>query len=353
MRFFQLARPFIHAIPPETAHAIAIAALRAGLLPPSPQRLFPELQVNLWGIAFPNPVGMAPGFDKNAECIDGLLAQGFGYVETGTVTPLPQPGNPQPRMFRLKEDEAVINRLGFNNVGLAQYKANLLAAKKHGVVGVNIGKNKDTQNAVDDYRIGLEALYAHADYVTVNISSPNTAGLRDLQQKDALENLLGELLTLRAELHKQTGMFRPLLLKIAPDLTEADKENIAAVCMEKAIDGLIVSNTTVQRPPNLRGSARAEAGGLSGKPLFALSTEALRDMYRLTHGKIPLIGVGGIGSAQDAYAKIKAGASLVQLYSALVYQGFGLVERINRGLARLLQKDGLKNIAAAVGADAR
>lgn len=348
MDYYSVLGRFIRLLPAETAHTAAIQALRSSLIPASRPVEHEALQSTCFGLAFSNPVGMAAGFDKNAEVVDGLLKQGFGFVEAGTVTPLPQPGNPRPRMFRLAEDEAVINRLGFNNEGLHVFVQNLRKRKEKGIVGANIGKNKESLDALYDYVTSLEAVYAHADYITVNISSPNTVGLRDLQQKNALSELIMAVTRKRDEL-AAASVRKPVLYKIAPDLNPSDKEDIAEVALAHRVDGLIVSNTTVSRPATLKSSFAAEKGGLSGKPLFALSTETLTDMYRLCGGRIPLIGVGGIASAEDAYIKIKAGASLVQLYSALVYKGFGLVRQINEGLTGLLERDGFKNITAAVG----
>lgn len=307
------------------------------------------LKQTLCGLTFENPVGLAPGFDKNAEAIAGLQHQGFGFLELGTVTPRPQEGNPKPRIFRLVQDEAVINRLGFNNKGLEVYCHNLQSAPRSLPLGANIGKNKDTLEALDDYLPCLEAVAPLADYVTINISSPNTAGLRDLQERTQLEKLLKGLIEKRDSFSKRV----PLFLKIAPDLSMDDKKDIAHIAMDLQIDALIISNTTVDRPLSLRSPHRQEKGGLSGKPLFSPSTAALAEIYGYTQGKIPLIGVGGISSGLDAYQKIRAGASLVQLYSALVYQGFDLVTRINRDLAGLLAQDGFTSISDAVGIESR
>lgn len=290
---------------------------------------------------------MAAGFDKNAEAVDALLAQGFGFVEAGTCTPKPQAGNPKPRMFRLTEDAAVINRLGFNGRGKDVFVANLRRRGGRGIVGANIGKNRDTQDTIADYVAMLEAVAPHVDYITVNISSPNTEGLRALQEKDALETLISALFATRSGMDRHL----PLLFKIAPDLDAAGQGAVAAVALERGIDGLIIGNTTVSRPESLRSRNRNEKGGLSGRPLFALSTEVLRNMYRFTEGRIPLIGVGGIASGADAYAKIRAGATLVQLYTAFVYQGFSLLQEIHSSLAALLERDGFKSIGEAVGAD--
>jgi dihydroorotate dehydrogenase len=348
---FTLLRPLLHRLPPETVHALGLR-----LLPPPFMKLkpAPELAVEAFGLAFANPIGLAAGFDKNAVAINRLLMQGFGFVEAGTVTPKPQPGNPKPRIFRLTEDEAVINRLGFNNDGLAEFVRHFERRdRRKGIAGANIGKNKDAVDAAADYVTGLRAVYPHADYITINISSPNTQGLRDLQQKDALGELLATLEHARQGCIDRYNKRVPLLLKVAPDLTMHEKEAIAQQVLAHGIDGLIVSNTTVLRPDSLLSEHRHEQGGLSGRPLFILSTETLKDFYRLTGGKLPLVGVGGIASAQDAYMKIRAGATLVQLYSALVYQGFGLVRKIHTELRHLLTRDGFAQIGQAVGIDSR
>ncbi|MFW0777980.1 MAG: quinone-dependent dihydroorotate dehydrogenase [Rickettsiales bacterium] len=352
MQLFSLIRPIIHLLPPEQAHNLGLFALAHGLLPAAKPFDDPMLHVDVMGLHFSNPVGLAAGFDKNAIAVDGLLAQGFGFVEAGTTTPRPQPGNDRPRIFRLKEDEAVINRLGFNNHGHEIFTRNFCVHGKHnGVVGANIGKNKDSADALHDYAHGIKAVYAMADYITINISSPNTKGLRDLQQQEALDILLKELMKVRNESADISHRKVPLILKVAPDLTKEQKQDVAKLVMAHKLDGMIVSNTTISRPDALRSANKKEEGGLSGKPLSGLSTEALADFYRLTSGTIPLIGVGGIASAEDAYAKIRSGASLVQLYTALVYQGFGVVREIQHGLVELLKRDGFTNITQAIGAD--
>jgi dihydroorotate dehydrogenase len=346
MSLYCLLRPLVFQFPPERAHGLAVRALAHGLVPPCPARPSEALRVACFGLSFPSPVGLAAGFDKNAEVTAPLLAQGFGFVEAGTVTPRPQEGNPQPRLFRLEEDAALINRLGFNNEGMEAVRARLERRRREdGIVGINIGKNKDTEHAADDYRLLLRELGALAEYVTVNISSPNTAGLRDLQHKEALASLLGALLEERARLPRPVK----LLLKIAPDLDDAALEAVAQTVRALRVDGVILGNTTLGRPETLKSPHRNEEGGLSGAPLMARSTERLRSFYRLTEGEIPLIGVGGVGSAADALEKIRAGASLVQLYSALVYQGFGLVRRITRGLEEELRRTGAKHISELVG----
>jgi dihydroorotate dehydrogenase len=347
--YYRLAGPLVRLLDPEAAHGLAVRMLKTGLVPCQPRVDHPALAVKVWGLNFLNPVGLAAGFDKNAEVPDAMLGQGFGFVEIGSVTPRPQPGNPKPRMFRLPEDQAVINRMGFNNEGLDAVAARLAARRRTGIVGANLGKNKDTEDAAEDYAIGAARLAPLSDYLVVNVSSPNTPGLRALQGRTPLERLLART---RAAI-PAGAKHRPLLLKIAPDLAEADLADIAAVAMAGGCDGLIVSNTTVSRPETLVSAHRAETGGLSGAPLFDMSTQVLRRMYRLTGGNVPLIGVGGIASGLDAYVKIRAGASLVQVYSALVYQGMGLVTRIKRELVDLLARDGFSRITDAVGLDHR
>lgn len=302
------------------------------------------------GLEFSNPVGLAAGFDKHAEVPDDLLGLGFGFVEVGSVTPRPQPGNPRPRVFRLEEDRAVINRYGFNSQGLAVAAERL--RKRHGrsgIVGVNVGANKDSQDPVADYVEGVGELAGLASYFVINISSPNTPGLRTLQARDSLDALLDHVLAARRKGGAQNSA--PLIVKIAPDLSPEDCHDIAEVLLARGVDGLIVSNTTTARPA-LRSDSRDEVGGLSGVPLLEPSTKILAEMYRLTEGKLPLIGTGGIASGHDAYRKIRAGASLVQLYTALVFQGPRLIGQIKQELADLLTTDGYDNIAQAVGADA-
>ncbi len=348
---YPLTGPLLRLLDPERAHALAVWAAARGLTPRQRAPDPPLLACRLWGRRFPNPIGLAAGFDKDARAADALLDMGFGFVEIGTVTPKPQPGNPRPRMFRLREDGAVINRMGFNSGGAAAAAARLARRQRRGVVGVNLGKNKDTADAAADYESGVEALAPLADYVVINVSSPNTPGLRALQGRAPLEALVARVrAALDARVPEATP---PLLLKVAPDLTDDDRGDIAAVALAGGLDGLIVTNTTVGRPPSLRSRHRDEVGGLSGRPLFALSTEVLSDLYRRTEARLPIIGVGGIASGADAYAKIRAGASLVQLYTALVYQGPALVGRIKTDLARRLAADGFTSVAEAVGADHR
>jgi len=347
---YPLARPLLLALDAETAHRLTVRALAAGLGPRAAGGDPPALAVAAGGIAAPNPVGLAAGFDKNAEAFAGALRLGFGFVEAGTVTPRPQAGNPRPRLFRLPEDGAVINRMGFNNQGLDAVAARLARRTGGGVVGANIGANKDSADRVADYVAGLRRLHGLADYLVVNVSSPNTPGLRDLQAGDALQRLLGELAAARAGL---AGPRKPLWLKIAPDLAEDEAGAVALAAIAHGLDALVVGNTTVARPDGLRGRHRGEAGGLSGRPLMAPSTRLLAAVRRRVGAGIALVGVGGVASGADAYAKIRAGASLVQLYSALVYEGPGLVGRIRRDLAALLARDGFARVADAVGVDAR
>lgn len=348
---YPLIRPVLRRLPAETAQNLTLRALEAGLGRFAVDRLArepdePILAQRLWGQDFPNPVGLAAGFDKDARVLEPLRRFGFGFIEVGTVTPRPQPGNPKPRLFRLEEDQAIINRMGFNSGGL-EAAAERLGRRRHtGIVGVNLGKNRDSSDAVTDYAEGIRRAASVADYLVVNVSSPNTPGLRDLQRRASLEALLVPLLQTRDE----SGCRAPLLVKIAPDLTLEEREDVASVALAAGIDGLIVSNTTVDRPAGLVSPYAIESGGLSGRPLFAASTALLADMHRLTRGKLPLIGVGGVGSAAEAYQKIRAGACLVQLYTALVFAGPGLVTDIKEGLAELLRRDGFACVADAVGA---
>jgi len=351
MDFFPFVRPFLSLIDPENAHRMTIRALRMGLGPRERGEDPVSLGVDLFGLHFTNPVGIAAGFDKNGEVPDAMLALGMGFAEVGTVTPLPQAGNPRPRVFRLPLHRAVINRLGFNNEGHAALKKRLEArARRGGIVGVNIGANKDAADRIADYEAGIRAFDGLASYFTVNISSPNTPGLRALQGKAELEHLISRVLAAR-----RTDRARPtpVLLKIAPDLAKEELADIAEVALRLGLDGLIVSNTTIVREGLVSGIHANETGGLSGAPLFTMSTAVLAEMYRLTGARIPLVGVGGICSGDDAYAKIRAGASLVQLYSALAYDGPALVTRIKRELAARLAADGFASIKDAVGADVK
>lgn len=350
---YSLVGPLIRCLDAERAHGMAICALKNGWVPASQPVDDAVLKSRVLGLDFSNPVGLAAGFDKNAEVPDAMLAQGFGFVEIGSVTPRPQSGNAKPRLFRLTPDQAVINRMGFNNAGMDSVAAHLKARPQNprGWVGVNLGKNKDTEDALDDYIKGINTLAPLADYIVINVSSPNTPGLRALQGREPLAHLLNGAKDALGKLALKTSP--PLLLKVAPDLTAEDKQDIADVALNVGIDGLIATNTTIERPPSLRHPLKTEGGGLSGQPLFKSSTAVLADFYRLTEGQIVLIGVGGIASGAQAYQKIRSGASLVQLYSAMTYHGPGLVNRINRELAACLKRDGFTSVSEAVGADFR
>lgn len=342
---YSLLRPLLFLADAETAHSLSLAALRTMQLS-SASTGHHALSQKIAGLDFPNPVGLAPGYDKNAEVPTAILRLSFGFAEVGTLTPLPQDGNPRPRLFRLAEDRAVINRMGFNNDGMEVAATRLTKRSRDvhgGPLGINVGANKDSADRVADYVAGVRAMAPLADYLTINISSPNTPGLRALQDKAALDGLLSAVMT------ACTGA-TPVFLKVAPDLEPADIDDIIEVSMQHNISALIVSNTTITRPP-MKSRHANEAGGLSGAPLRELAHQRLRDFRQASGGKIPLVAVGGIASAEDAYARIRAGASLVQIYSALVYEGPGLAKTINRGLVRLLKRDGFDNIAAAVGVD--
>jgi len=354
---FRILRPVLHRMEPEQAHKIALAGLRSRLatilFPSCPDD--PVLGVTLWNRFFANPVGLAAGFDKSAVAFDGALGAGFGFVEVGGVTPLPQKGNPRPRLFRLSEDRGVINRMGFNNEGLdvvaRRLKARGVAGARRGIVGVNLGKNKDQTDPTADYATLAATLAPLADFLVINVSSPNTPGLRALQ---SVEPLVAIIRAARAAAQQTArAASPPLLIKIAPDLGDDQLSDIVRAARAEGLDGIVVSNTTLSRPATLRSPAKGETGGLSGAPVFELSTRVLRRVFELTQGAVPLIGVGGIASGADAYAKIRAGASLVQLYSALVFEGPALLGRIKRDLAALLKRDGFTSVADAVGADHR
>jgi dihydroorotate dehydrogenase len=355
---YRLIWPVLGRMDPERAHGLAIRALKTGLVGRRREPDDPLLAGNLWGQRFSNPIGLAAGFDKDAGVIGPILDLGFGFTEVGSITPEPQPGNPRPRLFRLAEDRAVINRMGFNSAGLEVARANLARAdlertdrQVRGIVGVNLGVNKQTTDPASDYRRGVEALGRFADYLVVNVSSPNTPGLRALQDRDRLRSLLHQVREAIAGL--PNAKRPPLVLKIAPDLTPEDVRDIAAVAIESGLDGIAVSNTTIARPAGLRSPHREESGGLSGRPLMEPSTRLLAELYRATDGRLPLIGIGGVESGETAYRKIRAGASLVQLYTGLVYGGPGLVARIKRELADMLRRDGFAALAEAIGADHR
>ena len=342
---FALAKPVLHALPPEPAHTLTIASLRAGLGPRDRAPDDPILSVTAFGRQFANPLGMAAGFDKNARVIAAVFGIGFGFVEIGTVTPRPQAGNPKPRMVRVPGRSALINRLGFNNAGAVVVGRRLARCRRPGPVGVNLGRNRDSADPIDDYVQGVRDLGPLADYLAINVSSPNTPGLRDLQRQESLAPLLTAVLGARDA--SAAGV--PVLLKIAPDLEAADRDAIAQAALTCGVDGLIVANTTVSRPEDVPADLAREAGGLSGPPVMALSTALLADMRRRLGPAMPMIGVGGVASADDAYAKIRAGACLVQLYTALAYHGPKLVRRIKGGLADRLRRDGFSDIMQAVG----
>jgi dihydroorotate dehydrogenase len=344
--------PLLRWLDPEDSHRLAIQGLK--LLPPiRPRPDDAKLAVRAFGLNFPNPIGMAAGFDKNAEVPDPLLRLGFGFVEIGTVTPKPQIGNPRPRLFRLERDQAVVNRMGFNNDG-ADAVLRRLAARAHlgGIVGVNVGANKDSPDRVADYVKLIEMFAPVASYFTVNVSSPNTPGLRDLQAAAALDDLLAKVIDARERVREKAGD-SPVLLKIAPDLSLAELDDVVQIARSRRVDGMIVANTTLARPPTLREQTRAkEQGGLSGRPLFRLSTRMVAETYVRAEGAFALIGVGGIDTGGAALTKIRAGASLIQLYSSLVYKGLSLVDDIKRDLASTLLRTGRDQLSEIVGADA-
>lgn len=351
---YALARPLVFSFDPESAHNITLKLMKTGLLPACPAVHDPALEMTLWGLKFPNPVGLSAGFDKNAEVIGPAFNLGFGFVEVGTVTPKPQGGNPKPRVFRDARSAAIINRMGFPNAGMNAFKENFSkflsgGTKPAGVIGINIGMNKGQTEPAKDYAALIRMLGPMADYLTVNISSPNTPGLRDLQKREPLLELLGAL---KEERKKACGDHPPpLLVKLAPDLDEARQQELAQAITDAEIDGLILTNTTIARPDNLPAPFAGQQGGLSGQPLTQRSTEIIRNFYRLTKGRVPIIGVGGISSGRDAYEKIRAGASLVQLYTALVFKGPAVANSINGELLGLLRADGLSHLSQAVGRD--
>jgi len=332
---------------PERAHQLALSAIGAGLGGGDDEASDPILATTLAGIPLDNPIGLAAGFDKDATAPGQLVRAGFGFVECGTTTPKPQAGNPRPRLFRLREDGAVINRMGFNNAGVEAFAVGL-ERMSAGIVGANIGANKDSEDRVADYAIGLERLWGLADYFTLNISSPNTPGLRALQGRDALEDMLGRLADVRRRL-VLSGRDYPVFLKVAPDLDDGEIEPITDAAVRHGLQGLIVANTTLARPKTLTSPWRSQAGGLSGAPLMAPSTALLRQFFEASTGRLALIGVGGIASGADAYTKIRAGANAVQLYTALAYRGPGLVREIKSDLAARLRADGFKSVSEAVG----
>lgn len=355
MSILKFGQSLIMTLDPEKAHKLTIRALKTGLVPGGQLTKSGRLETLLpkSGIKLKSPVGLAAGFDKNGEVPAAMAKFGFGFVECGTVTPEAQPGNPTPRLFRLPEDRAVINRMGFNNAGLPEFEANLKRYSGSVPLGANVGANKTTEDKASDYEVGIRAVYPLCDYITINISSPNTPGLRGLQDKEALKDLLtrcGEAKEIAVSAYPDHKN-RPVFLKLAPDLDEAALDDISGVLDEAGswLTGLIVSNTTLARPEGLKSSVKGEAGGLSGAPLFQPSTEVLRGFARRLNGRFDLIGAGGVASAAQAYEKILAGAHAVQLYSALIYEGIGLVDEINRGLVELLKTDGYSSVSEAVG----
>ena len=349
----RLALSALYKLPPETAHHAALRALEFGLVGSRAEPDDPILATNVLGLKFSNPIGLAAGFDKDARVIDAMLSLGFGFVEAGTVTPQPQSGNPKPRLFRLDEDRAVINRLGFNSDGVEAFAERLVKRQKRthppGIVGANVGKNRDTMDGAADYVACIERLAGLTDYLVVNLSSPNTPGLRGLQARAPIEDLLRRVLLARRRAAPDPKKLPPLLAKVGPDLSNEQLSDIAEAALSTGVDGLIIGNTTVERPPSLKSKDKTQAGGLSGAPLKATATACLSEMYRLTKGRLPLIGCGGVATGADAYAKIRAGASLVQVYSALVFEGPSLVLRIKHELAAALRADGFHRLSDAVG----
>jgi dihydroorotate dehydrogenase len=346
---FALARPLLNALDPEQAHELTLRSLEAGIHLRSSAPDDGRLAASAWGLEFRNPLGIAPGFDKNARVVGAVLAMGLGFAEIGTVTPRPQQGNPRPRIFRLTAERAIINRLGFNNDGHAAALARLQRNPPQGIIGVNIGANKDAPDRAADYVEGIRCFYDVAGYLCVNVSSPNTPGLRDLQAPAALDELLARVLAARTQLMEAGKPRRPIVVKLAPDLAEADLEPVVGVLASRGVDGIAVSNTTLSRSGAGESAAGREAGGLSGRPLFHRSTVMLARVYRLTQGRIPLIGIGGIDSGAGAIAKIEAGATLLQLYTGLVFEGPGLVGRIKRELVAYAEREKLARLSDATG----
>jgi dihydroorotate dehydrogenase len=344
-----LALPFLRTLDPEKAHELTLKALESGFYPRSMEADDPRLAQSLWGMNFPNPIGIAAGFDKNARVPDAILQSGFGFAEVGTVTPRPQQGNPRPRVFRLPEDGAMINRLGFNNEGHGGALGRLKRHARHGVVGVNIGANKDSPDREADYVSGLEIFFPVADYFTVNISSPNTPGLRDLQAPEELDSLLARLMAKRDDLIEQGAASRPITVKLSPDIADDDIAPVCDALVAHGVDGIIISNTTLERTGLHDGPQSSQTGGLSGAPLYERSTRLLAKVYVQTQGQVPLIGVGGINSGQTALGKIEAGASLIQLYTGLIYEGPGLVGAIKKALIRGIERTGVASLGALTG----
>ncbi len=350
MNFYQFIKPALFCLNPETAHNLSISALKYNLVPKNTIKHYNSLQSRVFDIDFSNPIGLAAGFDKNAAIFNNLNKFGFGFIECGTVTPKPQMGNSKPRLFRLKEDRAIINRMGTNNKGVDNFLKNVKNKKDPlQILGINIGKNATTKDQIKDYLICLDNLYKFASYITINISSPNTKNLRDIQKAENLEEFLQEINTKKTLLSKKHQCNTPILLKIAPDLSLKEVKEIANITLKNNIDGVIISNTTINDKDLLTSKFKNEAGGLSGKPLLKKSNDILKLFYQITKGKIPIIGVGGVTSAKDVYEKIQLGASLVQLYSSFIYDGFYLVEKIKKELDDLLKRDGFSNIQDAIG----
>lgn len=343
--------PLVRTLDPERAHRLAVLSAKYGVFRQAPVDNADCLKTTLWGLEFCNPIGMAAGFDKHGEAVNGLYDMGFGFVEVGSVTPEPQPGNPRPRVFRLVEDKGVINRYGFNSDGhkIVSERLKSVYFSTRGILGINLGKNKMSSNAIDDYVKGIECFASLADFLVINVSSPNTPGLRNMQGKNALEGLVRAAVQTRDNLQLTKRV--PILIKIAPDLTYEECKDIVDVVLSQKIDGIIISNTTTSRPESLKSSFKNEVGGLSGSPLRKLSTETIKNVHRLTKGKVPIIGVGGISSGEDAYEKIRAGASLIELYTAMVYEGPPVITKIKRELIELLKRDGFSSLTEAVGAD--
>ena len=344
---FSILRPFLFNLDPETAHDLAIKSLKYNLLPGKIFEVEDEhmLKINLMGKFFPNPIGLAAGFDKSAEVYNSLLKLGFGFVEVGTVTPLKQLGNPKPRIFRLEDDSALINRLGFNNDGMHEIKNRIKSVGKSGILGINIGPNKDTKNQKSDFCLGFKNFFDTADYITINISSPNTEGLRDFHDQEKLKDLLNSL----NEIKKEKKITIPLVLKISPDIKDGDISKIADVAINNEISAIILTNTTNGNRDNLISKVKKEEGGLSGEPLQQISTNMIKKFYKILNGKIPIIGVGGVNSGKSAFEKITAGASLLQLYTGLIYRGPSVVKNIKKELIKILKDEGVENIKEVVG----
>jgi dihydroorotate dehydrogenase len=354
MDYYTLLRPLLFRLPPEKAHRLSVMALRMGAVPALAAPQYGNaLSVCVAGLGFDSPIGMAAGFDKNAACFGALFAHGFGHVEVGTITPMPQEGNPQPRLFRLAEDNAIINRMGFNNVGADRALHNIYKAeaKRCGLLGVNIGKNKTTEDALSDYVRLMDYFYDKADYFCVNISSPNTAGLRDLQAVGQFEAFIKGVMQERKGLASLRGYVRPVFVKLAPDMEDAALKDVLDIALAFKVDGITLTNTTIARPSSLKSIHKSEQGGLSGTPVRDAALHAVRIAYQHTKGKLPLIGVGGIMNGADAVARIRAGASLVQIYSGLMYRGLGLVGEIKHALFAELEREGLENVETLIGRD--